>query len=57
MLINPVGSILEAVNDIIVLKQMPDLFWLGYAGVCSVIIFFTGLKIFNKNEPLFAENI
>jgi len=57
LLLNPVGSILESINSAVVLKQMPDLFWLGYAGFCSVTVFIAGLKFFHKKEPLFAENI
>ena len=57
LLLNPVGSILEAVNSAVVLHRMPDIFWLSYAGIASVIMFIMGLLIFQKNEPLFAENI
>lgn len=57
LLLNPVGSILEAINSCVILKQMPSLFWLAYAGVCSVLMFLFGLFIFNKYEHLFAENI
>ncbi len=57
LLANPIGSILESVNSVVVLHKMPDLFWLSYAGVASIIIFIIGLKVFRKNEPLFAENI
>ena len=56
-LINPIGSILEAINTSVVLHQMPDLIWLTYAGMSSVAVFVVGLFIFHKNEPLFAENI
>ena len=57
LLLNPIGSILEAINSVVVLKQMPDLFWIGYAGLCSVAMFLVGLIVFRKAEPLFAENI
>ena len=56
-LINPIGSILEAINSVVVLHKMPDPFWLAYAGVSSVLIFVVGMKVFHRNEPLFAENI
>ena len=29
MLLNPIGSIFEAINQAVVLKQMPDLHWLN----------------------------
>jgi len=57
MLLNPMGSILEAFNHVIVLKQAPDLHWLIYAGVTSVVIFCIGMLIFHSKEQLFAENI
>ena len=57
LLLNPVGSILEAINETVVLHQLPDVGWLTYAGVCSLAIFIFGLIIFHKNEPLIAEYI
>ncbi len=57
LLINPVGSILESINAAVVLKQMPDPFWMSYAGIMSVAVFFLGLHIFRKLEYRFAENI
>jgi lipopolysaccharide transport system permease protein len=57
LLLNPIGSILEALNAVVVLKQFPDLFWLGYAGICSVLMFVIGFMLFQKQEPFFAENI
>jgi ABC-type polysaccharide/polyol phosphate export permease len=57
MQLNPIGSMLEALNQTIVLKQMPDLPWVTYAGVSSVIMFVIGMLIFHSKEQLFAENI
>ena len=57
LLINPIGSILEALEKVVVFKQMPDLFWLTYAGIASFGVFFLGLIVFRKLEPLFAEYI
>lgn len=57
LLINPVSSILEALNDSVVLHRMPDPFWLGYAAASSAAVFIIGARIFHKTEPLFAENI
>lgn len=54
---NPIGSILECLDKVIVLKQAPDMFWLAYAGVSSVLIFLLGLSVFRRMEPLFAEYI
>lgn len=57
MLINPIGAILENINTVVVLHKVPDLFWLTYAGLCSVFVFFTSWYIFHKAETTFAENI
>ena len=57
LLLNPVGSILESLNDVVVLHQMPDFLWLTYAVVCSVGLFIVGARVFHVMEPLFAENI
>jgi len=57
LLLNPVGSILEIINQVVVLKQAPNYFWLSYAAICSVVMFFVGYSVFDKKEPLFAENI
>ncbi len=57
LLLNPVGSILEAVRHVVVLKEMPDLIWVGYAAASSVAMFTIGWLFFHKNEPYFAENI
>ena len=57
ILLNPVGSLLEAINAVVVLKQAPDMFWLTYAGVISVGMFFLGMIVFHQQEPYFAENV
>lgn len=57
LLVNPVGSILEAINSAVVLKQAPDIFWTSYAAIVSLAVFFVGFKFFHKMEPIFAENI
>lgn len=57
LLLNPIGSILEGINSVVVLHQMPESIWFIYAGASSILIFIIGLVIFHKLEPLFAENI
>ncbi|MEW6009277.1 MAG: ABC transporter permease [Candidatus Omnitrophota bacterium] len=57
LLLNPIGSILEAINSIVVLHKMPDVFWFSYAGLSSIITFALGMTLFRKAEPYFAENI
>lgn len=57
LLLNPVGSILEAINAAVVLHKMPNMLWLSYAGITSVLVFVFSMLHFHKKEPLFAENI
>jgi len=57
LLLNPIGSILESINAVVVLHQMPETLWFVYAGICSVAIFLFGMISFHKKEHLFAENI
>jgi lipopolysaccharide transport system permease protein len=57
LLLNPVGSILEAINDVVVLNRTPDPFWLLYSSAWAVGSFFLAWFIFDKAEPAFAESI
>lgn len=57
LLLNPMGSILESLNTTVVLKQMPDPFWMAYAAVSSLVMFYIGMVVFHDKEQLFAENI
>ncbi len=57
MLLNPVGSILESISSVIVWHRMPDVIWLSYAGIVSILMFIIGISFFNRTEHLFAENI
>jgi ABC-type polysaccharide/polyol phosphate export permease len=57
LLLNPIGSILESLSDVVVLHAMPSIPWLLYAAVSSILFFVMGSFIFNKTEPLFAEYI
>jgi len=57
MLLNPIGSILEAINDVVVLHHPPDFLWLTYSACWAIIGFLVSWKIFDNLEPAFAENI
>lgn len=57
LMLNPVGSILESINNVVVLKIAPDMFWFAYAGITSVLMFVLGITVFHHKEPLFAENV
>ena len=57
LLLNPVGSILEAINSVVVLHHAPDLFWLAYSATWSIGGLLISWNIFHKAEFAFAENI
>lgn len=57
MLLNPIGSILETLNQSVVLKQMPHPHLLIYSAVSSIIMFCIGVAVFHSKEQSFAENI
>ncbi len=57
LLLNPLASLLEAINDVVVLHRPPDYGWVLYAACCAVIGFVTTWTMFDRAEPSFAENI
>ncbi|MBU0758907.1 MAG: ABC transporter permease [Candidatus Omnitrophica bacterium] len=57
LLLNPVGALLENINNVVVLHQPPDYLWLAYSAVWAVGGFFGAWFIFHKTEPIFAENV
>ncbi len=54
---NPVGAVLEALNDAVVLQARPDLFWVAYAAAWAVGGFLLAAAVFHRAEPLFAERV
>ncbi|MEW6326665.1 MAG: ABC transporter permease [Thermodesulfobacteriota bacterium] len=57
LLLNPVGAILESINDVVVLHRAPDAFWLGYSAVWAIGGLLVAWSIFHRAEFAFAENI
>ena len=57
LLLNPVAPILEGLRSSIVLAKMPDLEWLAYSGVFSLVVFAGGWALFRRLEPVFADRI
>lgn len=57
ILLNPLGSILEQIDKVVVLQQAPDMFWMSYAAGASILALFIGVIVFHNTEPYFAENI
>jgi lipopolysaccharide transport system permease protein len=57
LLLNPMGSLLEALNNTIIRHEAPSLPWLAYAGTWAVLGLLASWKIFARAESLFAESI
>jgi lipopolysaccharide transport system permease protein len=57
LLLNPIGSILEGMNNVVVLHRAPDTFWLVYAACWALGGCVIGWKIFDRAEASFAESI
>lgn len=57
LLLNPVGAILENINNVVILRQPPDVFWFLYSATWSVGGLVVCWSIFHRLEFLFAENI
>jgi ABC-type polysaccharide/polyol phosphate export permease len=57
LLLNPVAPIFEAITDVTVNGRAPDLMWLGYSAIVSVVIFCGSVAFFRRVEPAFAECI
>jgi lipopolysaccharide transport system permease protein len=57
LIANPVGAVLEGLNDAIVLHATPNLLWLAYAAIWAVPGFLLSAALFHRAEPLFAERV
>lgn len=57
LLLNPVGSVLQAIDDVVVFNQSPNPFWLSYAACWAIGSLVIAWIIFDKAEPAFAESI
>ena len=57
LLLNPVGAILEGMNEVLVLNRAPDPFWLVYSISWALGSLFVAWLIFDNAESAFAETI
>jgi lipopolysaccharide transport system permease protein len=57
VLLNPIAPLLEGLRSAVVLSVAPDLGWLLYSGIVSVILFAGGWLLFHKLEPAFADSV
>lgn len=57
ILLNPIAPLIEGLRATIVLQSRPDLGWLLYSAIISILIFIGGWRLFRRLEPIFADNI
>jgi ABC-type polysaccharide/polyol phosphate export permease len=57
ILLNPVAPLLEGLRAAVVLNEAPQLGWLLYSGVFSVLAFLGGWRLFHALEPAFADRV
>jgi ABC-type polysaccharide/polyol phosphate export permease len=57
LLLNPIGAMLESLNNAVVSHKSPDPFWLAYAACWAVTGFLVSWRIFHGAEGSFAEGI
>jgi len=57
LLLNPVSPVLEGLAQTIAHQQPPPMYWVGYSAAVSVAVLVTGLLVFKRLEPYFAESI
>lgn len=55
--LNPMGAILENINNVVILHAGPDLMWLAYSAIISVLILIVSWTFFHQLEFKFAESI
>jgi len=57
LLLNPVGTILESINDVVIRHSAPNYGWVLYAACWAYFGFLVSWKIFDSAEAYFAESI
>ena len=57
LMLNPVTPILEGLNSSIALHQGPNVYWILYSAIVSVVGIYFAMIFFKKLEPKFAESI
>jgi ABC-type polysaccharide/polyol phosphate export permease len=57
VLLNPIAPLLEGLRAAVVLNQAPDVGWLVYSAVFSLLVFAGGWRLFARLEPAFADRV
>lgn len=55
VMMNPIAQVITYYQDIFYYNNFPDSYYLLGTSIFSIVIFFIGLGIFNKNKSSFAE--
>ena len=55
--LNPVGALIQSYKAIFYYQTYPDFLQLGYVFIISIIIFAIGIRVFDKLEKGFAEEL
>jgi lipopolysaccharide transport system permease protein len=57
LLLNPLGSLFESLNNTVIRHEGPSLPWLGYAACWAILGLLAAWRIFDRAEASFAESI
>lgn len=57
MQLNPLATLISSYRNIFYYQTTPDFLMLGYVAILSLVILFIGIKVFNKLEKGFAEEL
>jgi lipopolysaccharide transport system permease protein len=57
LLLNPIAPLLEALSTTVLRHQPPDLPWLGYSVLFTVLVGLIAALVFRRVEPYFAESV
>ena len=57
LMLNPAAPLLDGMSASIVRHESPNLPWLAYSAVVSVLVFGCGFVLFKYLEPAFAESV
>ena len=57
MQLNPLATIITSYRNIFYYQTTPDFLMLGYVAILSLLVLFIGIKVFNKLEKGFAEEL
>jgi len=55
--LNPVGALLEAISAVTIGHRAPEMVWVAYAAVCSIVTFGFSWITFHRAEFMFAERL